>query len=398
MDTMSVYLLEKNPKKDGKNDVFPKAFLWKKKRRKIAPFPRNPYNSVMPATPARILEDLSPFYREKEFPVLMHQYETWLENRPLRGLRVIDASPVFRNTCAKYAALLAAGADLTAAISSLMPHDPEIAALLPRYGISVIDAEQAGGTYDVVMDCAGVLSHVPSRCGYVELTRSGAERYAECTQPVWMVDAGRIKQIETCLGTGESFFRALKALGIGGWLGKKLVVIGYGKVGRGIVLHALGNGMNVTVADVEEKDLPHPSVSFVHAGDGAALNHALRDAFCAVTATGRLHALSGVVAPSLPCSSGVLLANMGVENEWGPEIPKERILNEGRPLNFILPDPTRMCYIDPPLALHNQGAAEIAAGRGIPGLFPPPQEMEEQFLSLIRSRGSIPQELLDHIS
>ena len=42
--------------------------------------------------------------------------------------------------------------------------------------------------YDVVMDCAGALSHVPSRCGYVELTRSGAQHYTRCTQPVWMVE------------------------------------------------------------------------------------------------------------------------------------------------------------------------------------------------------------------
>ena len=66
---------------------------------------------AMPVSPARILEDLSPFYRQEEFPVLLHQCETWAESRPLEGCRVIDASPVFRNTCAKYAALLAAGAE-----------------------------------------------------------------------------------------------------------------------------------------------------------------------------------------------------------------------------------------------------------------------------------------------
>ena len=169
---------------------------------------------AMPVSPARILEDLSPFYRQEEFPVLLHQCETWAESRPLEGCRVIDASPVFRNTCAKYAALLAAGAELTAAVSPVMPHDPETVALLGRYGIPVVEAERADGPYDVVMDCAGALSHVPSRCGYVELTRSGAQHYTRCTQPVWMVDAGKIKQIETCLGTGESFFRALEALGI----------------------------------------------------------------------------------------------------------------------------------------------------------------------------------------
>lgn len=352
----------------------------------------------MPAPPARILEDLFPFYRQGEFPVLLHQYETWSESRPLHGLRVIDASPIFRNTCAKYAALMAAGAELTAAISPVMPHDPEIVSLLAAYGIPVVEAERAEGPYDVVMDCAGALSRVSSRCGYVELTRSGARHYAHCAQPVWMVDAGRIKQIETCLGTGESFFRALDALGVESGPGRTLVVAGYGKVGRGIVLHALSRGLDVTVADVEEKPLPAPSVSFIHAADKKALSNAVRNAFCAVTATGRRHALSGLVDPAVPRSSGVLLANMGVENEWGPEIPEERLLSGGRPLNFILPDPTRMCYIDPPLALHNQGAVELAAGRSAPGLFPPPREMEEAFLALIRSRGSVPREMLDYIS
>lgn len=48
---------------------------------------------------------------------------------------------------------------------------------------------------------------------------------------------------------------------------------------------------------------------------------------------------------------------------------ENRLLNEGRPLNFILSDPTQMRYIDPPLALHNQGALELAEGRVLPGLF-----------------------------
>lgn len=350
----------------------------------------------MPVSPERILENLFPFYRQEEFPVLLHQYKTWSESRPLEGCRIIDASPVFRNTCAKYASLLAAGAKLTVAISPVMPHDPDTVVLLGQYGIPVVEAERAGGPYDVVMDCAGALSHVLSLCGYVELTRSGAERYAACPQPVWMVDAGKIKQIETCLGTGESFFRALDALGIKNEEGQTLLVIGYGKVGRGIALHALNRKLNVIVADVERK--PLSSASFVQAKDKAALTDAARRAFCAVTATGKRNAMSGLIDPAILLSSGILLANMGVEDEWGPEIPKNRLLNEGRPLNFILPDPTQMRYIDPPLALHNQGALELVAGRALPGLFPPPPEMEERFLSLIRSCGSIPSGMLDWIS
>lgn len=46
----------------------------------------------MPASPERILENLFPFYRQEEFPVLLHQYKTWSESRPLEGCRIIDAS------------------------------------------------------------------------------------------------------------------------------------------------------------------------------------------------------------------------------------------------------------------------------------------------------------------
>lgn len=67
---------------------------------------------------------------------------------------------------------------------------------------------------------------------------------------------------------------------------------------------------------------PLASASFVPATDRKTLTDAIRHAFCAVTATGKRHAMSGLIEPAMPFSSGVLLANMGVEDEWGPEIPK----------------------------------------------------------------------------
>ena len=47
-------------------------------------------------------------YASNEYPVLLNQYEVWANTRPLAGLRVLDATPVFENTLAKHAALLAA--------------------------------------------------------------------------------------------------------------------------------------------------------------------------------------------------------------------------------------------------------------------------------------------------
>lgn len=346
---------------------------------------------------ALILEELAPFYQPQEFPVLLHQYKAWSESRPLEGMSIIDASPLFRNTCAKYAALLAAGAKVTVALSPIMPHDPDILPLLERYGISFLDARDLDGSYDVVMDCAGALSNLESRYGYVELTRSGARHYEDCTQPVWMVDAGKIKQIETCLGTGESFFRAMKALGHEHWEGKTLLVAGYGKVGRGIVLHALHHHAEVMITDVEEKVLPHPSVRFIHAQDRPALSDALCRSFCAVTATGRQYGMEALFDADQVISSPVLLANMGVENEWGLSIPEERILNGGSPLNFMLADPTLMCYIDPPLALHNQGAVELVQGRVANGISTPSVQIEQGYLDIIRENGSIPPQLLNSI-
>lgn len=57
-----------------------------------------------------------------------------------------------------------------------------------------------------------------------------------------------------------------------------------------------------------------------------------------------------------------LIANMGVEDEFGPEVPAERVLNAKSPLNFVLEEPTHLKYIDPTMALDNYGALEVLGG------------------------------------
>ncbi len=352
----------------------------------------------MTVVPQTIIQELLTHYGKEEFPVLLNLFEKWSKNRPLNGLRIIDGSPVFFNSCAKYAALLAAGCRLTVAFSKLMPHDPAMFHQLDAYGIAHVWAHEAQGEYDVVMDCAGALAHVKSRYGYVELTRTGAQHYADCDQPVLMVDDGIIKKIETCLGTGESFFRALRQLNYPVNPGQSILIIGGGKVGRGIALNALNEGLRVTVADVTDIPLPYPNIAFINMNNSpaeflAAIDHS----DYAVSATGKLHALGNYVNAERLNRSTIIAANMGVEDEWGPNVPKNRILNHGKPLNFILRDPTLMPYIDPPLALHNQGAVELVNGRVKPGINPPCRKIEESFLKIIRERGNIPADMLRHI-
>ena len=56
---------------------------------------------------------------------------------------------------------------------------------------------------------------------------------------------------------------------------------------------------------------------------------ALDGAWCVVTATGIRHALAGKFDAAKLAASETILANMGVEDEFGPEIPEERVLNRG---------------------------------------------------------------------
>ena len=60
--------------------------------------------------------------------------------------------------------------------------------------------------FDLILDCAGVFAEWIPTYGFVELTRSGVPRYAHSAKPVYIADSGRIKRIETMLGTGRELF------------------------------------------------------------------------------------------------------------------------------------------------------------------------------------------------
>ena len=156
-------------------------------------------------------------YKPDEYPALCAQTARWARTRPFEGLSVLDATPVYFNTFAKYRALAAAGARLTVGISEVMPNDPAALDCLRANGIAVADARSDAGQYDLILDCAAAFIESPTRIGTVELTRSGVPHYKNPAHPVFIADAGRIKRIETCLGTGESFYRAMAQLGFKDW-------------------------------------------------------------------------------------------------------------------------------------------------------------------------------------
>lgn len=334
-------------------------------------------------------------YRPSEYPALAAQTAIWRRARPFRGLRLLDASPVFRNTLLKYAALRAAGAELAVSVDPRLPSDPEALAELPALGVRVVDPRAPGERFDCVLDCAGFHADVAAALGYVELTRSGGEAYRCCTKPVFWADDGRIKRIETGLGTGDGLFRALRQVGYGAFQGRSLVLFGCGKVGRGVIFRAIEEGVAVTVVDDPGRHPVAPfGVPLVSRFETQAVEASVRSAWCVVTATGERGAVQGLLNPETLVASRALLANLGVEDEFGDAVPEARVLNAKKPLNFLLAEPTRLRYIDPVFALHNAGVEALLGSPDLPaGLHPPQPEIEERILRSVLRDGVISGEL-----
>lgn len=324
-------------------------------------------------------------YAAADLPALLRQTQQWQDSRPLAGVRIIDATPVFGNTLAKYLPLIAAGADLTVLLSPQLPHDPDTARLLTRAGIPTTDSPQE---CDIALDCAGVLAAPAARLGHVELTKSGEHVYSDHSKPVYLVDDSRIKVIETSLGTGDGFVRGLAHFGHDDLQGKSVVVFGCGKVGRGAAMRARDAGALVTIVDPDPDARP---VAGCELRDSPG--EALDSAWCIVTATGVAGALSPLSEQLL--ASPAILANLGAEDEFGPGIPRNRVLNDKAPVNFALAEPTHLRYLDATIALHNACAVELLTGGQPAGLLPAPQPVEDDILEIVRTHSSIAGELAE---
>jgi len=331
------------------------------------------------AIAAALAPELDP---ARDYPALAAQAERWRGTRPLEGLRVLCGTPLFLNTLAQFAALLAGGADLAAVYSDELGYDPSIPDFLAGIGLTVFhganEAIASGIMFDVVLDCSALNRHVPVRLGYCELTRSGVHVYESepPDKPVFAADSGRIKSIETVLGTGDGCLRGLRYIGFEP-AGKTVLLFGHGRVGRGIEYALTNAGATVRIVDPAQ---------------GKPFTRALLDgAHLVVSATGIRDALT-LFAPIL-LASGALLVNMGADDEFGPDVPPDRAVNEKRPVNFLLREPTSTRYIDPTLALHNAGILELMRASTASGILNPPDELENEILADVRAAGVINAEI-----
>lgn len=326
------------------------------------------------AIAATLAPELDP---ARDYPALATQAKRWHEERPLEGLRVLCGTPLFLNTLAQYAALLGGGADLTVVYSDELGYDPAIPDFLAGIGIKLChgtDEAAACGPFDAVLDCSALNRHVQSRFGYCELTRSGVHVYESDLpdKPVFAADSGRIKSIETVLGTGDGCLRGLRHIGVDP-AGKTVLLFGHGRVGRGIEYALKQAGATVRIVDPAQGHIFTPAL--------------LNGTDLVIAATGIRDALAPYA--QLLLDSGALLVNMGADDEFGPGIPPERAVNRKRPVNFMLPEPTSTRYIDPTLALHNAGILELMHSAGASGILTPSDPLEDSILADVRAAGVI---------
>lgn len=333
------------------------------------------------------------FYHSEERAALEMQISDFSSDRTLAGKKVLDATPVFRNTLNKYLPLLKAGVDLTVGYGGNVPFDAGIITVLENSGIRTVENGKSSETFDFILDCAGANANVAVRYGVSELTRSGFYHYCELGKKVFLADSSRIKIIETAIGTGDGFFRAMQKLGCGSLKGRNIMICGCGKVGSGVAMYCLEAGANVyAVDDWNNRRIPE-EIHAVSRFDREKIDSLLDSMYCLITATGIYGGLTETLDLNKLVKSEILIINIGIEDEFAGLVPHERILNNNRPLNFILEEPTLLKFIDPTMALHNAGMQVLFNDCGDEKFILPSEKLNEYYLNIVRRDGIINREL-----
>ena len=173
---------------------------------------------------------------------------------------------------------------------------------------------------------------------------------------------------------------------------KKVVVMGCGKVGRGVVFYAGRAGAQVWAVDDPAAVKSCVNGSLVSRFERSRVLELLREADVVVSSTGQASALADEEYIEILNSNLPVVVNMGVEDEWGPHLAAERVLNNKQPLNFILEEPTLLRYIDPTMALHNHGALEVLQDK-TPGIRKISQAVHDEYWQSVLDNGLIADEL-----
>jgi adenosylhomocysteinase len=368
-----------------------------------------PLTSVF-STPAQVAE-------KQTLPILRALIQRYADERPFAGLRVACSHILVRNSLAVVEALHAGGAELVLCDAHHSPAADAVEAELAAAGVSVLPVAEAAQAADIFVDVNAVLGRLRTPRAAAEVTRTGVLHYTHIDCPVVSADDCKSKRIEGFFGTGDGFLRAWAQLRPGDPLpGKRAVLFGYGKIGRGVARRARAAGLQVTVVDAgpaarqraaAEGFVTLDIAAIPAAGEGfeifdaapePALQAALAAAQIVISVTGQPGIHSRLLPPAWLRANYPVLVSLGAEDEYGTAFEASEIMGgKAVPLNFHLAQPTLNRYVDPPLAAHVLAleAWALAPGAYTPGIHPLPEAMDRWILT--EWRRAWPDEDLDGI-
>lgn len=291
--------------------------------------------------------------------ILTNTIERLKKSQPLKGLRLGICLHITKETSVLMMGAKALGADVSACGANPLSTQDDIAAFLAESGIHIYAwAGQTPEEYDWCID--QMLSHKPqiitddgSDChskihgskgnsswkilGGTEETTTGVirlkalEKQRKLKYPVISVNNAYTKHMfDNRYGTGQStidgYFRSMNLL----FAGKRVVVAGYGWVGRGVASRANGLGAKVYVTEV---DPVRALEAHMDGYEVMPMEDAAKVGDVFITATGQ----TGVIRKEhiLKMKDGAILGNVG---HFDVEVDAKFLLNESKSVREVRPN------------------------------------------------------------
>lgn len=332
-----------------------------------------------------LLKPLKAHYGIENMP-FMQEMLAKAAHHPYRSLKILHNIPLCLNTLLKIEPLIVGGAEVLVTNPRFFSCDDEALKLLKKANISVErNHQKITGEFDYVLDAAGDFKEriVPRR-GAAELTKSGESIYSDpkLTYPVINVDNSRIKALETYLGTGDGLVRGLRFFVGDAFHHHPFVLFGYGKVGKGVAKQLAKYTPHLTIIDASSfacEQAKKDGFSSIFAKDKEAVHKAVKDSYAIVTATGIKNVITNFYDPHM--FKNKILVNIGVDDEYGSAFSKEEVLNDKQAVNFALPEPTALKYIDPIFYAHNLVIDLIENRYFKAGIHPFPKDIDELIMA-----------------
>ncbi|MEM3402479.1 MAG: adenosylhomocysteinase [Candidatus Hadarchaeales archaeon] len=373
-------------------------------------------------------------WAESHMPVLAEIRREFRKSKPLKGVVVGAALHTEAKTAVLVRTLMAGGAEVAITSCNPLSTKDDVAAALAREGVHVY-AWRGETVRDYYSNLNRVLDHSPdvviddgadlitlihtSRRELLKKVIGGSEetttgilrlkamaRKKQLKFPVIAVNDTPSKRFfDNRFGTAESTLQAIMSITNTQISGKKIVVVGFGFVGRGIAFRARGLGARVAVVETD----PIKALEAVMEGfDVLPMKKAAAIGDIFITATGNINTIKGEDMKRM--KDGAILCNAGHFNveidipalnrlsfsrrEVLPDIQEFRLkdgrrlylLSEGRLVNLAgersLGHP--MEIMDMSFSLQALAVAHLVKnGRSLqPGVYEVPQEIDRKVAEL----------------